>query len=52
MKFMIDHFGAWNLFSREIYEFYARISGRVLTMEENYWIFALMYPHDLLAFPS
>jgi len=42
---MIDNFGIFNLFGRENYEYYARISGRVLKVEEN-WIFAFKYPPD------
>lgn len=45
MKFMIDNFGIYNLFGRENYEYYARISGRVLKVEEN-WIFAFKYPPE------
>ncbi|KAI2808643.1 hypothetical protein BLOT_006588 [Blomia tropicalis] len=45
MKFMIDNFGICNLFGRENYEYYARISGRVLKVEEN-WIFAFKYPPE------
>src|SRR5688572_12520673 len=45
MKFLIDNFGVSNLFGRENYEYYARISGRVLKVEEN-WIFAFKYPPD------
>ncbi|RWS14131.1 uncharacterized protein B4U79_15814 [Dinothrombium tinctorium] len=47
MKFLIDNFGVSNLFGRENYEYYARISGRVLKVEEN-WIFAFKYPPDNL----
>lgn len=35
MKFLIDNFGVSNLFGRENYEYYARISGRVLKVEES-----------------
>lgn len=45
MKFMIDNFGIYNLFGRDNYEYYARISGRVLKVEEN-WIFAFKYPPE------
>ncbi|XP_054159186.1 uncharacterized protein LOC128957448 isoform X2 [Oppia nitens] len=45
MKFLIDNFGVCNLFGRDNYEYYARISGRVLKVEEN-WIFAFKYPPD------
>jgi Rho GTPase-activating protein 20 len=39
MKFLIDNFGASNLFGRQNYEFYARITGRILKVEED-WIFS------------
>ncbi|XP_015176199.1 PREDICTED: uncharacterized protein LOC107066247 isoform X2 [Polistes dominula] len=47
MKFMIDNFGVSNLFGRENYEFYARITGRILKVEED-WIFSFRYPPDTL----
>lgn len=47
MKFLIDNFGVSNLFGRENYEYYARITGRVLKVEED-WIFAFRYPPDSL----
>ncbi|CAD6237674.1 GSCOCG00008295001-RA-CDS [Cotesia congregata] len=47
MKFMIDNFGVSNLFGRENYEFYARITGRILKVEED-WIFSFRYPPDNL----
>uniref|UniRef100_T1KEQ5 Rho-GAP domain-containing protein n=1 Tax=Tetranychus urticae TaxID=32264 RepID=T1KEQ5_TETUR len=50
MKFLIDNFGVSNLFGRENYEYYARISGRVLKVEEN-WIFAFKYPPDSFVSP-
>lgn len=40
---MIDNFGVSNLFGRENYEFYARITGRILKVEED-WIFSFRYP--------
>ncbi len=52
MRFLIDNFGVTNLFSRANYEYYARVSGRVLFVHEN-WIFAFRYPvsfnHSLLS---
>ncbi|KAL1122628.1 hypothetical protein AAG570_002955 [Ranatra chinensis] len=45
MKLMIDNFGACNLFGRTNYEFYARITGRILKVE-NDWIFSFRYPPD------
>ncbi|XP_067009037.1 uncharacterized protein RhoGAP71E isoform X2 [Anabrus simplex] len=47
MKFLIDNFGVSNLFGRENYEFYARITGRILKVEED-WIFSFRYPPDTL----
>ncbi|KAG9510434.1 Serine/threonine-protein kinase PAK mbt [Fragariocoptes setiger] len=39
-KFLIDHFGSSELFGRDNYLYYARISGRVLKIEDRYihWI--------------
>ncbi|CAG0880454.1 unnamed protein product [Darwinula stevensoni] len=45
MKLMIDSFGVSNLFGRENYEYYARITGRILKVEEE-WIFSFRYPSD------
>ncbi|XP_069684730.1 T-cell activation Rho GTPase-activating protein isoform X2 [Periplaneta americana] len=50
MKFLIDNFGVSNLFGRENYEFYARITGRILKVEED-WIFSFRYPPDTLVSP-
>ncbi|XP_066941967.1 uncharacterized protein RhoGAP71E isoform X13 [Macrobrachium rosenbergii] len=47
MKFLIDNFGVSNLFGRSNYEYYARITGRILKVEED-WIFAFRYPPDSL----
>ncbi|KAK9509529.1 hypothetical protein O3M35_006828 [Rhynocoris fuscipes] len=46
MKLMIDNFGACNLFGRSNYEFYARITGRILKVEDD-WIFSFRYPPDI-----
>lgn len=46
-KFMIDNFGVSNLFGRDNYEYYARITGRILKVEED-WIFSFRYPPDTL----
>ncbi|KAI1294809.1 Rho GTPase-activating protein 20 [Halotydeus destructor] len=51
IKFLIDNFGVSNLFGRLNYEYYARISGRVLKVEDN-WILALKYPWDSVLAPS
>lgn len=45
MKFLIDNFGVSDLFGRENYEYYARITGRVLRVERD-WIFSFRYPPD------
>ena len=45
MKFLIDNFGVSNLFGRDNYEYYARITGRILKVEED-WIFSFRYPPD------
>lgn len=45
MKFLIDNFGAYNLFGRPNYEFYARITGRILKVEDE-WIFSFRFPPD------
>lgn len=50
MKFLIDNFGVSNLFGRSNYEYYARITGRILKVEED-WIFAFRYPPDSLVAP-
>ncbi|XP_012220099.1 unconventional myosin-IXa-like isoform X2 [Linepithema humile] len=46
-KFMIDNFGVSNLFGRNNYEYYARITGRIIKVEED-WIFNFRYPPDTL----
>ncbi|CAN8022850.1 unnamed protein product [Ixodes persulcatus] len=46
-QFLIDHFGVSNLFGRDNYEYYARLTGRVLKVEED-WVFAFRYPPDSL----
>jgi hypothetical protein len=47
MKFLIENFGVSNLFGRDNYEFYARITGRILKVEED-WIFSFRYPPENL----
>lgn len=44
---MIDNFGVCNLFGKENYEYYARITRRVLNVEES-WTFAFKYPSEEL----
>ncbi|XP_020279832.1 uncharacterized protein LOC109852767 [Pseudomyrmex gracilis] len=46
-KFMIDNFGVLNLFGKDNYEYYARITGRIIKVEED-WIFNFRYPPDTL----
>jgi hypothetical protein len=43
IKFMIDNFGVSNLFGRDNYEYYARITGSILKVE-NDWIIYFKYP--------
>jgi hypothetical protein len=45
---IINGFGYTNLFPRECYEFYARITGRTLRVDEN-WLFTFQYPANALA---
>jgi hypothetical protein len=40
---IIRGFGFTNLFPRECYEFYARITGRTLRVDDN-WLFTFQYP--------
>jgi hypothetical protein len=40
---IIKNFGYSNLFPRENYEFYARITGRTLRLDDN-WQFTFQYP--------
>ncbi|XP_042898219.1 unconventional myosin-IXa isoform X2 [Parasteatoda tepidariorum] len=47
MKFLIDNFGVTNLFGKGNYEYYARMTGRIFKVEEN-WIFAFRYPPESL----
>ncbi|QQP49518.1 Putative LOC100118685, partial [Caligus rogercresseyi] len=44
--FFIEHFGIRNLFGRENYEYYARLTGRILKVEDE-WIF-FTYPPVIL----
>ncbi|KAK0395029.1 hypothetical protein QR680_001074 [Steinernema hermaphroditum] len=44
---IIEGFGHTNLFPRECYEFYARITGRTLRIDEN-WVFTFQYPPSRL----
>ncbi|GAB6030113.1 hypothetical protein CHUAL_005792 [Chamberlinius hualienensis] len=48
MKYLIDNFGVTNLYGRENYEYYARITGRILKVD-NEWIFAFRYPPETTA---
>lgn len=43
MKLIIENFTAYDLFGRENYEFYARVTGRVLRVQDE-WIFSFRYP--------
>lgn len=46
MRYLIDNFGIADLFGHENYTYYARMTSRVLKVNDN-WI-AYRYPHDLL----
>ncbi len=41
-KFFIEHFGRRDLFGRDNYEYYARLTGRILKVEDEYIFFT--YP--------
>lgn len=47
MNFMIDNFGIYNLFGKDNYEYYARITRKVLNVEEK-WNFNFKYPPENL----
>lgn len=51
VTFITDNFAMSNLFGRANYEYYARITGRVLRVDED-WIFAFDYPHEKLKLAS
>ncbi|XP_037032796.1 uncharacterized protein LOC119071844 isoform X3 [Bradysia coprophila] len=43
MKQMIDQFAVYDLFGRDNYEYYARVTGRVLRVQDE-WICSFRYP--------
>lgn len=43
MKQMIDQFAAFNLFGHDNYKYYARVTGRVLRVQDE-WICSFRYP--------
>lgn len=43
MKQMIDQFTSFDLFGRDNYEYYARVTGRVLRVQDE-WICSFSYP--------
>jgi hypothetical protein len=47
---IIKNFGYSNLFPRENYEFYARITGRTLRLDDN-WQFTFQYPASKFVYP-
>jgi hypothetical protein len=49
-SYIIDNFGMRDLFGRENYEYYARLTGRILRVEDE-WIF-FTYPLDCLGVRS
>ncbi|XP_020295136.1 uncharacterized protein LOC109860458 isoform X6 [Pseudomyrmex gracilis] len=44
-KFLIDNFSVLNLFGKDNYEYYARITGRIMKVEKD-WIFNFRYASD------
>ncbi|KAI6172422.1 RhoGAP domain protein [Aphelenchoides besseyi] len=48
---IIQGFGYTNLFPRECYEFYARITGRTLRVDEH-WHFTFQYPSNAFSKPT
>jgi Rho GTPase-activating protein 20 len=44
MKQMIEQFAAFDLFGRENYEYYARVTGRVLRVQDE-WICSFRFPN-------
>lgn len=43
MKQLIDQFTTFDLFGRDNYEYYARVTGRILRVEDE-WICSFRYP--------
>lgn len=43
MKQIIDQFASFDLFGRDNYEYYARVTGRVLRVQDE-WICSFRYP--------
>lgn len=43
MKHMIDKFAEFDLFGRDNYEYYARVTGRILRVQDE-WICSFRYP--------
>lgn len=43
MKQIIDKFATHDLFGRENYEYYARVTGRILKVQDE-WICSFQYP--------
>ncbi|XP_075679308.1 uncharacterized protein LOC113798308 isoform X3 [Dermatophagoides pteronyssinus] len=43
MKFLIDNFGINNLFGKDNYDYYCRMTGKIVNVEEN-WTFTYHYP--------
>lgn len=43
MKHIIDKFATDDLFGRENYEYYARVTGRILKVQDE-WICSFQYP--------
>merc|ERR1712226_1502489 len=53
VTFFIEHFGMRDLFGRENYEYYARLTGRILKVEDEWifftapWIFSSLAEEDM-----
>lgn len=43
MKHIIDNFGKYDLFGRENYEYYSRITGRIVKVNDE-WICSFRFP--------
>lgn len=43
MKHIVDKFATHDLFGRENYEYYARVTGRILKVQDE-WICSFQYP--------
>lgn len=51
MKHLIEEFASSNLFGKDNYEYYARVTGRVLRVQGE-WICSFQYPPTKGMFPN